>query len=147
MFGCLTALAARVLPPPSIWYALSCTKPTRLLMYMNVQEVVPESSWILTPTSDGGYTVRVDAQACVAAPAGIDPPLTSTPCINVAGTDADFMISCNSCTDGRATACTFIAASNQQCVKVPGDSDGDPEIVSFECTGSPEELWDISLSS
>ncbi|KAE9408998.1 hypothetical protein BT96DRAFT_1013142 [Gymnopus androsaceus JB14] len=110
-------------------------------------EVVPPqfSTWFLTSTSDGGWTISIDSPAvtCVTAPAGEDATLTTGSCANAAGTNADFSISCASCTDSEATSCTLVAASSQECVIVPGDSDGDPSIRSLECTGTPEELWNI----
>ncbi|KAF9071517.1 hypothetical protein BDP27DRAFT_1321880 [Rhodocollybia butyracea] len=106
-----------------------------------------DSPWFLTSTSDGGWTISLDSPAvtCVAAPA--DALLTTQSCANAAGTDIDFTISCASCTDNVATACTLVAATTNECVIVPGDSHGDPSIRTLECTGTPEELWDFSALS
>ncbi|KAJ4469575.1 hypothetical protein J3R30DRAFT_1569773 [Lentinula aciculospora] len=103
--------------------------------------------WYLTETSTGGYTIsdplRFDSPtgSCVLAPA--DTTLTTGSCSNASGTDADLAISCSSCSDTTMTACTLTVASTTECVTVPGDSDGNPQIRSMECTGSPQQLWDF----
>ncbi|KAJ3926706.1 MAG: hypothetical protein NXY57DRAFT_701704 [Lentinula lateritia] len=99
--------------------------------------------WNLTSTSTGGWTISSDSpSSCVLAPA--DTTLTTGSCSNAAGSDADFAISCSSCTDTSATACTLTVASTSECVNVPGDSDGNPEVRTMECTGSPQQLWDFT---
>ncbi|KAF9061349.1 hypothetical protein BDP27DRAFT_364282 [Rhodocollybia butyracea] len=99
------------------------------------------STWILTSTSDGGWTISEGPVDCVAAPA--DSLLTTNTCENAAGTDIDFAISCATCTGNEATGCTLIAASTNDCVTVPSASDPNDQVRTLECTGTAEELWDF----
>ncbi|KAJ7938232.1 hypothetical protein B0H13DRAFT_1942142, partial [Mycena leptocephala] len=98
--------------------------------------------WFFTETSTGGWTISIDSPAvtCVLAPSNA--LLTTGSCTS---SSADLTISCASCGDDAAPAtdCTLSIPAANECINVPGDSHGDPSIRSAECTGSPQQLWNV----
>ncbi|KIK50997.1 hypothetical protein GYMLUDRAFT_78367 [Collybiopsis luxurians FD-317 M1] len=106
--------------------------------------------WYFYSTSSGSWTISINQidppVNCVLAPSDSQGDvlklLTTGSCSD--STDADMIISCQSCgDDGSATACTLFVPGHDECVNVPGDSNGDPSVRTLECTGSPEQLWDL----
>ncbi|KAF5368300.1 hypothetical protein D9757_010527 [Collybiopsis confluens] len=111
------------------------------------------SAWYINAadSESGNWTISINESnppvTCVLAPSNSEGDvlklLTTGSCSD--STDADVSITCQTCgNDGSSgTACTIFVPGHDECVNVPGDSDGNPDIRTAECTGSPQQLWDI----
>ncbi|KAJ7938219.1 hypothetical protein B0H13DRAFT_1942093 [Mycena leptocephala] len=79
-------------------------------------EVIPLGiqPWFFTETSNGGWTISIDSPAVTCVLAPSNALLTTGSCTS---SSADLTISCA--------------------------SHGDPSIRSAECTGSPQQLWNV----